>query len=519
MTSKKNLCNANKAAKNQSKVVVPIEKPIVTILASSITSNTLTQLKSQVPPTRGPSVTVKKEIVTQNVKLILEEEQTIAKKMALVSNLDSERFLADRIMSKQVATSVKKKTMFTCYASDSNKDATNINQQPSDPKIDVDLKLDPQQVMDKPVIEPKVITLSDDEDSFYPDFEYAKPAHQSICQENGKNKLINIVNAIFSNEDSYNKVLQGKFHTKINEEDQDGNIVENDITFQFKSVMKEKPQKNEEEINNEKIQEQSEQHKQHSLRPSGLPVETTAINLKPIIDEINAMTCFIPRNPYHYKLFSYAYVNFKNEEDKEITMKKKFSIKQGKTDETLFISDPTIKCNICNNCGNPDHLYAGCNIKKHQNKCNNMVKAAWKERSKLTAQNKSKSYAQAVNLTKKNDKNQNKNNFKGKHSAQNNNPKGTPSLDNLVKTLEVQITQQFTELRSHIDQFSSTINQFRKEREERLKNVALVTGSSNSPKARSPTLSPSSPKNEKNEQHKRVIKDSDHEDSSSSKEE
>ncbi|GBB91199.1 hypothetical protein RclHR1_18380005 [Rhizophagus clarus] len=410
----------------------------------------------------------------------------------------------------------------------------NINQQPSDPKIDVDLKLDPQQVMDKPVIEPKVITLSDDEDSFV-----LIPNYSPFTPKATTSHI---------NEDSYNKVLQGKFHTKINEEDQDGNIVENDITFQFKSVMKEKPQKNEEEINNEKIhansvqrfyhkwshligkeyirvthiflsEEQSEQHKQHSLRPSGLPVETTAINLKPIIDEINAMTCFIPRNPYHYKLFSYAYVNFKNEEDKEITMKKKFSIKQGKTDETLFISDPTIKCNICNNCGNPDHLYAGCNIKKHQNKCNNMVKAAWKERSKLTAQNKSKSYAQAVNLTKKNDKNQNKNNFKGKHSAQNNNPKGTPSLDNLVKTLEVQITQQFTELRSHIDQFSSTINQFRKEREERLKNVALVTGSSNSPKARSPTLSPSSPKNEKNEQHKRVIKDSDHEDSSSSKEE
>ncbi|GBB91198.1 hypothetical protein RclHR1_18380004 [Rhizophagus clarus] len=101
MTSKKNLCNANKAAKNQSKVVVPIEKPIVTILASSITSNTLTQLKSQVPPTRGPSVTVKKEIVTQNVKLILEEEQTIAKKMALVSNLDSERFLAGDLFAEK----------------------------------------------------------------------------------------------------------------------------------------------------------------------------------------------------------------------------------------------------------------------------------------------------------------------------------------------------------------------------------------------------------------------------------
>ncbi|GBC00457.1 hypothetical protein RclHR1_38640001, partial [Rhizophagus clarus] len=44
---------------------------------------------------------------------------------------------------------------------------------------------------------------------------------------------------------------------------------------------------------------------------------------------------------------------------------------------------------------------------------------------------------------------------------------------NLVKTLEVQITQQFSELRTHIDQFGSTINQFRKERDERLKNITV----------------------------------------------
>ncbi|GBB86823.1 hypothetical protein RclHR1_13270005 [Rhizophagus clarus] len=86
----------------------------------------------------------------------------------------------------------------------------------------------------------------------YPGFEYAKPAHQSIRQENGKNKLINIIKAIFSNEDSYNKVLQERFHTKINEEDQDGNIMKKDTAFQFKFAMKEKPQKNKEEIDNEK---------------------------------------------------------------------------------------------------------------------------------------------------------------------------------------------------------------------------------------------------------------------------
>ncbi|GBC08836.1 hypothetical protein RclHR1_08410009 [Rhizophagus clarus] len=508
--------------------------------------------------------------------------------------------------------------MFTCYASDSNEDTMvtdppnqenqqthsngllfkkrqiqSIDQQPSDLKMDVDPKSAPQQVTDKPVNQPKIINLSDDEDSFilipklftvytesnnlphvrktdkahevlkllqhYPGFEYAKPAHQSIRQENSRNKLINIIKAIFSNEDSYNKVLRRRFHTKINEEDQDGNIVEKDIAFQFKSAMKEnlllgeikkiniRAQEQYQQayitykdansvqrfyhkwshfIGKEYIrvtpillsEEQRDQHKQHSLCLSGFPIGTTAINLKPILDEMNVMTCFILRNPFHYKPFTYAYVNFKNEENKEIAMKKKFSIKQGKTDKPLFISDPTIKHNICNKYGNPNHLYARCNIKNCPNERNNTVKVAWKERTKLTAQNKSRSYAQIVksNATptkphnRNNAQNQNKNNFRGKNSIHINNTK-----NNLVKTLEVQITQQFTELRNHIDQFGSTINQFRKERDKRLKNITA----SGILVARSPTPSTSSPKNDKNEQNKRVRKDPAYDNSSSSEEE
>ncbi|GBC03250.1 hypothetical protein RclHR1_05030007 [Rhizophagus clarus] len=690
MTNKRSARLANKSATNQPKVVVPVEKPIIVIPAPSIASNT-SQQPNQGASAKGPSITVKKEIMASKAKPTLAEEQAIAKDKALTSNLETERSLAsdlfaekkdgplkdgadhpvfklrlDHITSKQVNNSVKKQTTFTCYASDSNEDAMIIDQQPSDLKMDVDQKSASQQVNEQPVDQPEIITISDDEDSYvlipklftvytesnnlphvrktdkahevlkllqhYPGFEYAKPAHQPIRQENGKNKLINIVKAIFSNEDSYNKVLQGRFHTKINEEDTDGNIVEKNTTFQFKSAIKEKPQKNKEEIDNEKertiqvfdiplytekktiqnsfsllgeiekintktqgqyqqayitykdansvqrfyhkwshfigkeyvkvtpillSEEQRDQRKQYNLRLSGLPIGTTAINLRPILDEMNAMTCFIPRNPYHYKPFTYAYINFKNEEDKAIAMKKKFSIKQGKIDKPLFISDPTIKRNICNNCGNPDHLYAGCNIKKRTNKRNNTVKAAWKERTKLTAQNKNRSYAQVVksNATptnppnRNNANNQNKNNLRGKNPAHNNNKNATTHspkdqsqhrgsnqvgsnnhnknlsdkqqqylhslVDNLVKTLEVQITQQFSELRTHIDQFGSTINQFRKERDERLKNIT-ASGISHSPVARSPTPSTSSPKNDKNEQNKRVRKDPAYDDSSSS---
>ncbi|GBB85999.1 hypothetical protein RclHR1_12440002 [Rhizophagus clarus] len=209
------------------------------------------------------------------------------------------------------------------------------------------------------------------------------------------------------------------------------------------------------------------------------------------------MTCFIPRNPFHYKPFTYAYVNFKNEEDKEIAMKKKFSIKQGKIDKPLFISDPTIKRNICNNCGNPDHLYAGCNIKKRTNKRNNTVKAAWKERTKLTAQNKNRSYAQVVKsnatptnpLNRNNASNQNKNHPKGKNPAHNNNKHATTHSPNN-----------------------------KKEQDERLKNIT-ASGILHSSVARSPNPLTSSPKNDKNEQNKRVRKDPAYDNSSSSEEE
>ncbi|GBB95046.1 hypothetical protein RclHR1_24660005 [Rhizophagus clarus] len=335
MTNKRSARLANKAATNQPKVVVPVEKPIVVIPAPSIASNTSSQQTDQGASAKGPSITVKKEIMASKAKPTLAEEQAIAKEKAFTSNLETERFLTsdlfaekkdgpledstdhpvfklrlDHITLKQVNNSVKKQTTFTYYASDSNEDAmvtdplnqedqqtrSNglfkkrqiqiIDQQPSDLKMDVDQKSASQQVNEQPVDQPEIITISDDEDSFvlvpklftvytesnnlpyvrktdkahemlkllqhYPGFKYAKPAHQSICQENGKNKLINIVKAIFSNEDSYNKVLQGRFHTKINEEDQDGNIVEKNTTFQFKSAMKENTQKNKEEIDNKK---------------------------------------------------------------------------------------------------------------------------------------------------------------------------------------------------------------------------------------------------------------------------
>ncbi|GBB99944.1 hypothetical protein RclHR1_03690017 [Rhizophagus clarus] len=464
MSSRKSTRLANKTAKHQPKMVVPVEKPIVIISASSTAPSTSYQLSNQGTSTEGSSITVKKEIMASKAKSTLAEKQAIAKEKALTSNLESERSLTgdlfadkkdgpfedsadhpvfklclDRITTKQVNNSVKKQTTFTCYTFDSNEDAmvTNLPNQE-------DQQTSFQQVNEKSVIQPEIITISDDEDSFvlvpklftiytesnnlphvrktdkahevlkllqhYPGFKYAKPAYQHIRQENGKNKLINIIKAIFSNEDSYNKVLQERFHTKINEEDQDGNIVKKNTTFQFKSAMKETPQKDKEEIDNEK--------------------ECTIQTQRP------------------------------KPEQKQPQRK------------------------------NHTHI--------------NNTKSA----TSHSPNNKPQS--QDTNQVGSNNQNNNLSDKQQKylHSL----------VDNLVKTLEVQISQQFTELRNHINQFSSMINQFRKKQDERLKNIT-VSSISGSLIARSPTPSTSSPKNDKNEQNKRVRKDPAYNDSSSSEEE
>ncbi|GBC10605.1 hypothetical protein RclHR1_09770008 [Rhizophagus clarus] len=101
MTNKRSARLANKAATNQPKVVVPVEKSIIIIPALSIASNTSSQQTNQGASAKGPSITVKKEIMASKAKLTLVEEQAIAKEKALTSNLESERSLAGTSLLKK----------------------------------------------------------------------------------------------------------------------------------------------------------------------------------------------------------------------------------------------------------------------------------------------------------------------------------------------------------------------------------------------------------------------------------
>ncbi|GBB85547.1 hypothetical protein RclHR1_12030007 [Rhizophagus clarus] len=211
----------------------------------------------------------------------------------------------------------------------------------------------------------------------------------------------------------------------------------------------------------------------------------------------------------------YAYLSFKNAENRDIAIKKKFTIRQGKTDKGLFILDSTAQRNICNNCGNPNHIRAGCNIPIRQSRKSNSVKNAWKEKSKSIAQNTKKSYAQIVAGKTKATHQQNNNSKdvnNGKTPNVNNNNLNSFNIDKLVKQLEVQINQEFTTLRTQINSFGKTITQYKTEWEVRLKQIA--SGTNTPARAKSPCP----PSTSKNDANKRVRKDSEYESSSSEEE-
>ncbi|GBC07622.1 hypothetical protein RclHR1_07590003 [Rhizophagus clarus] len=233
-------------------------------------------------------------------------------------------------------------------------------------------------------------------------------------------------------------------------------------------------------------EEQREIRKFFSLRLSGLPFGTTTNNLRPIIEETNAMTCFISRNPFNYKLMTYAYLNFKNAKDRDIAIMKKFSIRQGKSNNNLFISDPAVQHNVCNNYAVATKLNMD-NSNNNQKYCNT-----------------NKPIGNSSNNHKLNSNRPQNTTY---HQLKSTTPQ--QKTNRKVKKLEVQITKEFTDLRHHIDSFDETINKYKKEWEERLKQN--MSGLNTPAHAKSSFL----PFTSKNDQNKRIQKDPEYESSSS----
>ncbi|RIA82037.1 hypothetical protein C1645_835981 [Glomus cerebriforme] len=160
---------------------------------------------------------------------------------------------------------------------------------------------------------------------------------------------------------------------------------------------------------------------QHTLKLSGLPANTLAVDIKPSIKLVHGKTVFIPRNPKTYKTFRYAYVSFASAEDLTSAKNQSFIFKNNQ----LFWSDP--KSATCNKCGSPTHLIKDCDKTKPIKRFTSR-RQAWS-----TLQSNKKSFAKALKSNKSNKQNALKNNKSSGPSKPNKKPKTSDNNQSLRK--------------------------------------------------------------------------------------
>ena len=97
------------------------------------------------------------------------------------------------------------------------------------------------------------------------------------------------------------------------------------------------------------------------MKLTGLPRGTTHLDLKDIIKETNARTCFIPRSRTTYKNLNYAFVAFENDDDALKAFEKIFKIKSNR----LYWTIPGQQ--HCYVCGDPTHKTNGCTNRRTPN--------------------------------------------------------------------------------------------------------------------------------------------------------
>ena len=139
--------------------------------------------------------------------------------------------------------------------------------------------------------------------------------------------------------------------------------------------------------------------KDYCIKLAGFSPGTTARDLHPILKEVEAKTCFIPRNPNNYRSLNYAYINFEDDEKLLAAVSKEMAFNGY---NLYWAMDDMPTCFVC---GNPDHIAKNCSDSRNRNtpkykklqKLYNRFHPAQHRKSKTT-------YANAV----KNKKNKNK---------------------------------------------------------------------------------------------------------------
>ncbi|GBB88401.1 hypothetical protein RclHR1_14990002 [Rhizophagus clarus] len=117
-------------------------------------------------------------------------------------------------------------------------------------------------------------------------------------------------------------------------------------------------------------EEKREERKAFGLRLLGLPFGTNTSVLTEIIKQLNGRTCFIPRHPHTYKPMTYTYIQFSDQEQKDIAKQKLFKYTKGYIKNCiLYLLDPTEKPKIF--AKSNINSVKGSNNSKHHNHTTN----------------------------------------------------------------------------------------------------------------------------------------------------
>ncbi|UZO04253.1 uncharacterized protein OCT59_024644 [Rhizophagus irregularis] len=128
---------------------------------------------------------------------------------------------------------------------------------------------------------------------------------------------------------------------------------------------------------------------QFAAKINGLPFNTCARNLQPLVTETSAASIFIPRNLVTYKPMKYAFVYFRNDEDFSIATNNVYEY------EGQQLEWSPLDTKSCHRCGYTGHVAKECQteLRQRSNKLNrNQLLQQFKNRNK----SKFNSYADAT---------------------------------------------------------------------------------------------------------------------------
>ena len=105
-----------------------------------------------------------------------------------------------------------------------------------------------------------------------------------------------------------------------------------------------------------------EEHNQYTVKLTNLPFGTTPVDLKEILQQVNAKTCFIPRTRNRYIRKRFAYISFASDEDLQKVMTN-VRVEYNGIELHWDLEDTK----TCHKCGSAEHLISKCDEKESAN--------------------------------------------------------------------------------------------------------------------------------------------------------